>query len=177
MTGGLQYVPQTEGHVSPFGRAVDAMRVTAEADHGRLFAELTGWYRVRVAVTDVAAGLPDVELERGLERLARALFVARTREYYRLMEVHLQPDPTTLRRMRDDLEDATEQAHVTGTAAGGDVEVSSIGMRHFVVRLRPGTAARLGAEGLGEALTAAANEMVAEWLQVLAGYKRERWSR
>ncbi|TQK72600.1 MULTISPECIES: hypothetical protein [unclassified Nocardioides] len=177
MTGNLQYLPQTEGHISPFGRAVDRMHVSAEADQGRLRAELTGWYQVRVVVSEASTHQADADLERALERLARQLFVARTREYYRLMEVHLQPDPTTLRRMRDNLEDATEHAHVSGTAAGGAVEVSSIGMRHFAVRLRPGTAAQLGGDGLGAALTVAANDMVGGWLQVLADYKRERWTR
>jgi len=174
----LQYLPQTEGHLSPFGRAVDEMRVSVSAADDRLFAECRGWYDIRIAVDEhYAYETPDIELERRLEGLAKLLFVARTREYYRLMEIHLQPNPVTLRAMRDNLEGATEDRHVTGSAAGGAVEVASIGMRHFTVHLRPGTAVALGGEGLGHALTEAANAMVGAWLQVLADYKRERWSR
>ena len=50
-------------------------------------------------------------------------------------------------------------------------------MRHFAVRLQPGIAAQLGGDGLGAALTVAANDMVGGWLRVLADYKRERWAR
>ena len=45
----LSYVPQSEGHISPFGMAVDAMHVTATAADDALFGEMNGWYAVRVA--------------------------------------------------------------------------------------------------------------------------------
>lgn len=174
----LSYVPQAEGHVSPFGRAVDAMHVTATAAGDALFAEVRGWYAVRVVVAPGhAERTDDAELAAQLGQLARRLFVARTREYYRLMEVHLQPDPVSLRHSRDKLEGAVEDEQVTGLAEVGLVEVTSIGMKQFVVRLEPGTAARLGSEGLAAALTTAANEMVGSWLLVLADYKKKLWSR
>jgi hypothetical protein len=177
MSSDVDWVPRAEGHVSPFGRAVERMHVSVTAVDGLLAAQVDGWYDIRVTVDDdYATRTPDVELERGLEGLARLLFAARTREYYGLMEVHLQPNPVTLRRMRDDLEAVVEDAEVTGTAAGGDVEVTSIGMRQFVVRLAPGVAARLGGEELGRALTRAADEMARAWLQVLADYKQSRWT-
>jgi hypothetical protein len=174
----VDYVPRTEGHVSPFGKAVEAMHVTATAAGGALFGEVNGWYAVRVTV---AAGhaeqTDDLEMATQLGRLARSLFVARTREYYRLMDIHLQPNPISLRRSRDRLEEAVEDRQVTGTAEGGAVEVTSIGMKEFVVQLRPGTCASLGSERLGAALTTAANQMVAAWLLVLADHKRQLWSR
>lgn len=177
MSDQLRYLPQAEGHVSPFGQAVDRMRVTADAADGLLTAELNGWYDVRVHVSDQAVReMSDDVLQQRLEGLARLLFANRTREYYRLMEVHLQPNPTTLRRMRDDLETTTEDRMVQGVAAGGAVEVGSVGMRHFVVRLEPGIAIELGGEGLSRALTDAAGSMVEAWRGVLADYKRERWS-
>lgn len=178
MTGAVDLVPRTEGHVSPFGRAVAGMRATASAGDDRLLAEIDGWYAVRVTVRPGhAEETDDVELAAQVTRLARRLFVARTREYYRLMEVHMQPNPVTLRRVREDFERSVEDAQASGHAAGGAVEVTSIGMRHFVVHLDPGTGAELGSDGLGAALTAAANDMVAAWLRVLAEYKRELWSR
>jgi DNA-binding protein YbaB len=174
----LRYVPQAEGHVSPFGRAVDAMHVTATAAGDALYAEVDGWYAVRVTVAPGhAEHADDGELAVQLTQLARRLFVARTREYYRLMDLHLQPNPVSLRRSRDRLEAAVEDRQATGYAEGGAVEVTSIGMKEFVVQLQPGTGARLGSEALGAALTTAANDMVAAWLLVLADYKMQLWSR
>ncbi len=174
----LRYVPQAEGHVSPFGQAVDAMHVSVTSSDGNLYAEMNGWYAVRVSIAPGHAERQNSEeLEAALTRLARLLFVERTREYYRLMEVHLQPNPLSLRRLRDHLETSVQDAPVSGTAAGGQVEVASVGMRHFVVTLAPGVGASLGSEGLSSAVTTAANAMVAEWLVVLAKYKQERWER
>lgn len=178
MTGQVDYLPRAEGHVSPFGKAVEAMRVTATAGGDALFAEMNGWYAVRVAVAPGhAEKAGDAEMSAQVARLARRLFVARTREYYRLMEIHMQPNPIMLRRARDEFEGAVEDRQASGYAVGGAVEVTSVGMRHFVIHLEPGTCARLGSEGLAAALTSAANDMVAAWLQVLAEHKRERWSR
>lgn len=177
MTDQVQHLPQADSHVSPFGKAVDAMRVSAAVSDGLLSAEMHGWYGVRVTVTDEAVrAMSDDVLERRLEGLARLLFANRTREYYRLMEVHLQPNPVALRRMRDDLETSVEDRAVTGHGAGGAVEVTSVGMRHFTVHLQPGAAASLGADGLSRAVTDAANAMVGSWRHVLADHKRERWS-
>lgn len=174
----VDYVPRAEGHVSPFGKAVEDMRVSASLDDDRLFAEVRGWYDVHVVVADgYAEQVSDAEMAEKVTRLARLLFVARTREYYRLMDVHLQPDPLALRRMRDGFEKAVEDGQAVGTAAGGDLEIVSIGMRHFDVTIQPGTCTRLGSEGLGSALSLAANGMVAAWLQVLADHKEEKWSR
>lgn len=178
MSEAIDYVPRAEGHVSPFGKAVDAMHVTATAAGDALFAEINGWYAVRVAVSaGHAEQTSDAEMAAQVTQLARRLFVARTREYYRLMEIHLQPNPVMLRRSRDKLEGAVDDRQVSGYAAGGAVEVTSIGMKHFVVHIEPGTCASLGSDGLGAALTTAANDMVAAWLQVLADYKRQLWSR
>ncbi|WP_224275262.1 hypothetical protein [Nocardioides lacusdianchii] len=174
----LQYVPQSEGHISPFGMAVDAMHVTATAADDALFGEMNGWYAVRVTVrSGHAERTDDAEMAAQVTQLARRLFVARTREYYRLMEVHLQPNPVSLRRSRDHLEGSVEDKQVSGYADSGAVEVTSIGMKEFIVQLQPGTCARLGSDGLGAALTSAANEMVAAWLLVLADYKQQLWSR
>ncbi|SEB59878.1 hypothetical protein SAMN04489844_0639 [Nocardioides exalbidus] len=174
----LQYVPQADGHVSPFGRAVDAMHVSASTAGDALFAEINGWYAVRVGIAPGhAERTSDAEMAAQVTQLARLIFVARTREYYRLMDVHLQPNPVSLRRTRDHLESSVEDKQVTGYAAGGAVEVTSIGMKQFVIQLQPGTCERLGSDGLGAALTTAANEMVAAWLLVLADYKKQLWSR
>lgn len=173
----IDYVPRAEGHVSPFGKAVEAMHVTATAAGDALFAEINGWYAVRVAVAPGhAERTDDVEMAAQVTQLARRIFVARTREYYRLMEIHMQPNPVMLRRARDDFEGTVEDRQASGYAAGGAVEVTSIGMKQFVIHLEPGTCVRLGSEGLGAALTAAANDMVAAWLQVLADYKRQLWA-
>ena len=86
-------------------------------------------------------------------------------------------NPVSLRRSRDRLEAGVEDRQATGHAEGGAVEVTSTGMKQFVVRLQPGTCARLGSDGLGAALTTAADQMVAAWLQVLADHKRQLWSR
>lgn len=178
MTGTVDYLPRADGHVSPFGRAVEAMHVTASAADDRLFAEIDGWYAVRVAVrAGHAEETDDGELATQVSRLARRLFVARTREYYRLMDVYLEPNPVTLRRVREDFEGSVQDRQASGFADGGAVEVTAVGMRHFVVVLEPGTGARLGSEGLGAALTAAANDMVGAWRAVLADHKRQRWSR
>lgn len=174
----VDLVPRAEGHVSPFGKAVEAMHVIATAADGALVAQVDGWYAVRVTIAaGYAEQTGDDEMAAQVTRLARSLFVARTREYYRLMDLHLQPNPVSLRRSRDRLEAGVEDRQATGHAEGGAVEVTSIGMKQFVVRLQPGTCARLGSDGLGAALTTAANQMVAAWLKVLADYKRQLWSR
>lgn len=177
MSETIEYLPRADGHVSPFGKAVDDMLVTATTADERLFAEIRGWYAVRVTGRPGhAEETSDAEMAAQVTRLARRVFVARTREYYRLMEIHMQPNPIMLRRARDDFEGAVEDRQASGYAADSAVEVTSVGMRHFAVQLEPGTCARLGSEGLGVALTEAANEMVAAWLRVLADYKRDLWS-
>ena len=55
------------------------------------------------------------------------------------------------------------------------VEVTAIGMRHWTVSIARGAVARFGGEGLAAECTRAANNLVTEWLAVLAAYKRERW--
>ena len=169
------YTPLRDGHVSPFGRAVDAMRVRVHTPSEQVFAGIDGWYDVWVSV---AAGhgerVGEARLEAEIGQVARLLFAARTREYYRLYELHLRADPLALRRNRERIHDAFESRSASGRSPGGEVELFTVGMQSFTVSIAPGTLDRLGSHGVGEACTHAGRALMDAWLQVIAGYKRER---
>jgi hypothetical protein len=175
---GPDLTPRRERHVSPFGRAVDAMHVTAHTPNEQVFGEVNGWYDIRVSFTP---GYPervgDAEVETQLTRLGRLLFAARTREYYAILSEHLEPNPAQLTASRARFEASLEDEVVTGTAAAGAIQVTSVGMRLWTVSVASGTVARLGGEALGEEVTRAANQLVEQWLGVIAEHKRDRWER
>lgn len=170
------FTPLRHGHVSPFGQAVDRMRVRVQTPGGQVHAGLDGWYDAWVRVAPgYAEQATDAQLETHLGQAARLLFAARTQEYYRLYQLHLGGDPLEIRRNREELQDSFEHRSASASSPDGSVEVFTIGMHTFTVNLAPGTGRRLGSEGLGRVCTDTARQLVDRWLQVVADYKRERW--
>ena len=67
-------------HVSPFGRAMDSLHVTAYTPNEQVFGGLSGWYDVRIGIAPgYAERVGDSEIAAQLTRLARILFAERTR--------------------------------------------------------------------------------------------------
>jgi len=164
-------------HVSPFGKAMDAMRVSVSTPNEQVFGEMTGWYDVRIWIAPgYAERVGDRELATQFTRVARLLLTARMREYRRLLEQYLQPNPQPLSASRRAFREGLDVTTVTGSGADGAIEVVSVGLAEWTVTVAPGTVERLGGELLGVEATRAANRLVDAWLDTIARMKAERVS-
>lgn len=166
---------KTTPHVSPFGKAMDALHVTASTPNEQLFGEVNGWYDVRISIMPgFAERAGDRETAHQLTQLARVLFAVRQKAYRALVEEHLSPPVGPMSARRRAFRDRQDATTVTGSSADGSVTVTSTGLDSWFVEIVPGSVDRLGSAGLARAATEAANQIVWQWLSSIDDLKRRR---
>jgi hypothetical protein len=145
---------------------VDQLYASAATPDEKVTARLEGRSEVTVRLAPGyfhRASASDLEFQ--LTRLAKLLFVARMREYYRARSVAFDMDvrgeaPPTTEADRDFVEARGELVAEGGT--GSVVELTCVGMEHWSVRVDPDELARLDEAGFCRAVSRAASELVAD---------------
>lgn len=152
---------------------IDAMRVRASTPDGGITAEL----RDRDQLTFIfREGLYDLcddgDLERRLALLANLLWVARTREYWRVFG-EVTGDYSTggdkpVSARDADWRTERDELVATGSSADGRIKVRAVGMRRWEVNIRPGTVRALDERQFALAASQAAGELIRDQLAKVA---------
>ncbi|MEU4690013.1 hypothetical protein [Actinoplanes sp. NPDC023714] len=145
---------------------VDTMHIAVSTPDGGITAELYGRDGLSLTFRDGAYRqfTDETELERRLEALAGRLWVARTREYWRIYgdvtgTDAAGDDPPAGERDRQWRAERDELV-VYGSSAYGDVTIRSVGMRGWEVGIRPGTLRALDEWQFAAAAGEAAGELI-----------------
>ena len=119
--------------------------------------------------------VPDLEIQ--LTRLAKLLFVARMKEYYKArsrdfeMEVTKESPPVSARD--HEYVRARAALAVEGVGGGGAVRITAVGMDSWAVRLEPDVKQRLDEQSFCDAVSDAATELVTLQFAGVKALKRE----
>ncbi|WP_199512223.1 hypothetical protein [Nucisporomicrobium flavum] len=152
---------------------VDSMRVSVSTPDGGLTAELRDRDQLSLTFRDgLYQLLDDADLGRRLAVLAQLLWVARTREYWRIYgdvtgdystgeDKPISERDIAWKTERDNLE-------VTGSSADGRVTVRCVGMRQWQVTVRPGTVRALDEHQFSIAAGEAAGALIRDQFAALA---------
>jgi hypothetical protein len=152
---------------------IDSMRVRASTPDGSITAELHD--RDKLSLTFLQGWYDfcdDRDLERRLAVLANLLWVARTREYWRIFgdvaghtvtgeDKPISPRDVDWREERDELV-------ARGYSADGRIAVKAVGMRQWEVRIVPGTVRALNEHEFAEAAAQAAGELIQDQFAKIA---------
>jgi hypothetical protein len=149
----------------------------ATSPNGGLSARITARTDVRVSVEpNFYAHATATDLERQAVALARLLLADANRDYYRALSQHQGRLVTgTVIPTRDEDRDyyaALGRLAPSGRSSDGAVELTCLGMQHFAVTVDPSAKASMSAEQMANAMSEAANRMLADQEQQAA---RLRW--
>jgi hypothetical protein len=144
---------------------IHVMRVRASTPDGGITAELRDRDEVSLAFREGLYDLcDDGDLERRLAALANLLWVARTREYWRVFgEVtgdYSTGEDKPLTARDADWRTERDALVATGSSAGGRIKVRAIGMRRWEVNIRPGTVRTMDERQFALAAGQAAGELI-----------------
>ncbi len=158
--------------------ALAELRAEATTPDERAFATISERTRVRFSL---APGyyewvtVPDLEIQ--LTRLAKLLFVARMKEYYKArsrdfeMEVTKESPPVSARD--HEYVRARAALAVEGVGGGGVVRITAVGMDSWAVRLASDVKQRLDEQSFCDAVSDAATELVTLQFADVKALKRE----
>lgn len=144
---------------------LQTMVVEAATPDDTTFARLTGRRLVEVwFAPGYYAHASDERIEGKLSTVARLLWVARTREYYRyksaLLGRPVRGEGTPRTPGEEARHDERARILAVGESPDGLVRVEAIGLFHWTVRLAPGTVARVSEEELRSSVSAAAARLI-----------------
>jgi hypothetical protein len=138
--------------------SLDSMAITVRSPDSNIEAEVDIDYQVKLRFR---AGsfhqYSEFTLEHQLGQLSRLAWAAYQRDYLAAVEAsgRVINDWNPKRRA---YREALATIEVNAVSAGGQVEVSSVGLERWTCRIEPGTLARLGEDGfVAEAESAVAN--------------------
>ncbi|GIE79601.1 hypothetical protein Aph02nite_55510 [Actinoplanes philippinensis] len=158
------------------GERLQAMRVQVSTPNHEMSAALHG--RDGIALSFAPGWYEqcrDTDLERGLRSLAKLLWVARTREYWRILSRHsgrpitaespaISPRDITYRENRDGLV-------ATASTPDGRIVFSVEGMRSWTVLIRPGTVHTLSEHEFIAAVERTVSELIQDQYRKIAQLK------
>jgi hypothetical protein len=159
---------------------IDRMRVRASTPDGGITAELRDRDQLSLTFREgLYPLLDDAELGRRLAVLANLLWVARTREYWRIYgdvtgDYSTGEDPPADAR---DLawRDERDELVATGSSAGGHITVRVIGMRRWRVTVGAGTVRALDELQFTRAAGEAAGGLIREQFAGLAALSHRHY--
>lgn len=144
---------------------LDTMVVEAATPDDTAFARLTGRRQIDVwFAPGYYAHATDERVQSKLATLARLLWVARTKEYYRYKSVQLgrvvrgEGEPKTPRQ--EERREARQQILAVGESSDGLVRIEAVGLFHWTVLLAPGTVPAVPEETVCAALGEAAAHLI-----------------
>lgn len=144
---------------------LDTMVVEVATPDETTFARLTGRRKVDVwFAPGYYARSTDERVAAKLVLVARLLWVARTKEYYRFKSEQLgrtvrgEGTPQTPRQ--EERREARARIHAVGESSGGLVRIEAVGLFHWTVLIAPGTVPAVPEETLSAALGEAASRLI-----------------